>query len=78
MAGALVEARENSARPVGHICCLIVLAGERLHRLEIVQPHEGHELDAVLDRAAQEIDRPESRDSRGSIAGITSPRTIAS
>ena len=39
MAGALVEARENSARPVGHICCLIVLAGERLHRLEIVEPH---------------------------------------
>src|SRR3954453_3782445 len=62
MRGALVEALEDPAGMLGHVGDLVVVAHERPDRIEVVEPHDGGELDDPFDLAAHEVDRAKPGD----------------
>ena len=56
MGGALIEAREHGPRRGGDVADGIILADERLDRVEAVEPHQGLELDLVAEVAPHQVD----------------------
>src|SRR5580704_11171409 len=61
MRRAPVEVREHGLRVRRHVGHVVVLARERLDRVEGVEPHQGHELHIVVPLAPDQVDGPESR-----------------
>jgi ubiquinol-cytochrome c reductase cytochrome c1 subunit len=60
MRRALVEALEHGARRGRHVAHGIVLADEGLDRGDVVEPHDGRELDLVGEGAAHQVDVAEA------------------
>jgi hypothetical protein len=59
---ALVEVGEYRLGLGGHVREVVILAHERLHRVQRVEPHQGHELHVAIPFAADQVDRPEPGD----------------
>src|SRR6266571_8686172 len=58
---ALVEVREHCLRFRGHVRHLVVLAHERLHRIQGVEPHQSHELHVLVPLTPEQDDGAEPR-----------------
>lgn len=59
MRRALVEAGEHRLCLRWHVRHLVVIAHERLHRVQGVEPHQGHELHVVVSLAPDQVDGAE-------------------
>ncbi len=78
MSGALIESREDGASALGDVADYIIFANEGPDRVEIVEPHQGLELDLVAEVAAHQVDVAKAADSPSLDPWNTSPRTIVS
>src|SRR5690348_8670498 len=69
MGGAVVEAVEHRARFERNVAERIILAHERLDRIEVVEPHQGLELDLPVEIAPHQVDVAEAGDTARLDAG---------
>ncbi len=64
MGGPGVEMGEHVSRWGRHVRDFVVLTYERFDRANVREPHDRHELKALWNRAAHEVDREKARDVR--------------